>query len=422
MATDEAIIARLLAGVPVGPDAVDALAEPAREIARRVAGGNGNGPLVAFDSALADLVPDLAARQKFREDVFCADPYADPNAGNFVTEAAAKVAAQVKTLAQALAPRPRLPGVVQGILQSRSLSIWYGSPGNLKSNLLLDLCFAAATGAGWLPDLPGKGNDAGFAVTQCPALWLDIDNGEDVIAERLAAFARARSALAATPIHWLTFPNPPMLAVKGLPGLTAYALDIRAGVIVIDNLLRIAGVRDENASEIDGAMVNLRKLAEDTGAAVCLIHHKRKDSLGREGDSLRGHSSIEGGIDTAFLIKREDKQNTVAVKCTKARRKPVETFGALWTYTLADDGETLHEARFWRAEVQDPTARAFDDLKARCLQIITDAGDVGTTQSETVKLAMAKTERTVAALSDLVLSTQVTVERGAHGAKVYKLA
>jgi hypothetical protein len=208
------------------------------------------------------------------------------------------------------------------------------------------------------------------------------------------------------------------VASEGLPGLTAYALSIRAGLIVIDNLLRVAGVRDENASEIDAAMANLRKLSEATGAAVEAIHHRRKDTLGREGDSLRGHSSIEGAIDSAFLVKREDGADEITVKCTKARRKPIETFGALWTYELAADGETLHTARFWRAQVRDPKAEAEAELRARILRALAD-GPMNT--REILDMAGARKDSTLAALRALTLAREIKCETGAHGAKVYSL-
>jgi len=50
---------------------------------------------------------------------------------------------------------------------------------------------------------------------QSPTLWLDLDNGSEVLTERLAAFARCYQAPNDTPFYWLTFPNPPIAAVKG---------------------------------------------------------------------------------------------------------------------------------------------------------------------------------------------------------------
>ena len=327
-------------------------------------------------------------------------------------------AKQVYTLIDALAHHEKPRGIVSGILPARSLSIWYGSPGSLKSNLLIDMCLSVATGTDWLPDLPGKGNNIGYSVSQAPALLIDIDNGKDVIAERLAAFARARNTPAKAPIYWLTFPTPPLIASKGLLDLTAYAQHIGAGLIVIDNLLRVAGVRDENASEIDTAMTNLRKFAETTGAAVAVIHHRRKDTMGREGDSLRGHSSIEAAVDLVFLIKREDGTNEITVKCTKARRKPVETFGALWTYTLASDGETLQTARLWRAQVRDPKAEAEAKL---CECILTALADGAMNQTEITRTVGGNKANVITALSALIRIHQVKSDKGSRNATIYRL-
>ena len=415
MPVPEALVARILAGVPLDAAEIEAVPEPFRSIARRVVGANGNGPH-EFDKVLNELLPEVE-RAQFKQAVFSVDPYS----GTCITglsEAAAVYAAQFKKLADALAPRPRLPNIVEGILQPRSLSIWYGSPGSLKSNLLLDLCFSVAMGRPWLPDLPGAGPRRGFAVKPSPALWIDSDNGVEVLTERLAAFARGYQAPEDTPIYWLTFPNPPIAAAKGLPGLTDYALSVRAGVIVIDNLLRVAGVRDENSSEIDAAMLSLRKLAEVSGAAVCLIHHKRKDSLGREGDSLRGHSSIEGGVDSALLIKREDGSSAVIVKPTKSRRKPPETFGALWTFELADDGQSLHEARFWRSDPKDPEAEASAEVRRRILEALKN-GPIN--QGELAAVVGGAKARVIAEANALIMEGAVKRNKGKNNATIYQL-
>lgn len=73
--TPPATLARLLAGVPVEPGALDSLPDPERAIARRVA-ANGAGPAAAFEQALADLLPDERARDALRRAVFAEDPNA----------------------------------------------------------------------------------------------------------------------------------------------------------------------------------------------------------------------------------------------------------------------------------------------------------------------------------------------------------
>jgi hypothetical protein len=357
MTAEYLFIAKQLRGLPVDVAALDALAEPGRSIARRLVDVNGNGPEV-FKTALDELVKDPGQAQDFYRAVFAVDPLSEFGPGKTGTPSAA-YAGQSKTLAEAYAPRRRLPFVVEGLLPRRSLTLVFGAEGSLKSAMLADLCLSLATGTPWLSTLgtapPDKGIGTGFVVNPCTVLWVDADNGEDLTAERLAAFGRAYHAPNDAPVHWLSFPTPPIVAVKGLQDLTAHALEIGAGLIVIDNLLRIAGAKDENSSEMDTAMGNLRRLAEDTDAAVIVIHHRTKDRARDDGLTIRGHSSIPAAPDSIFLVNRPDDNgkpsDTITIKQTKARRKPVEPFAALWTYELGLDGETLQTARFWRADL-----------------------------------------------------------------------
>jgi hypothetical protein len=68
------VIARQLAGVPIEPTLLDALPDPARRIAQRIANANGAGPQAAFEQALAETVADEHERASFRRRVFAVDP------------------------------------------------------------------------------------------------------------------------------------------------------------------------------------------------------------------------------------------------------------------------------------------------------------------------------------------------------------
>jgi len=320
---------------------------------------------------LSSLLPGTMAGELRRAyaDVFRAF-LAGGTEPEIIEQAAQIYAGQAKTLQDAIAPRPRQGDVITGLLPERSLSIAFGQPGGHKTNVIADWLMGVASGQRIMPSLPGQGNDQGREVRQGPVLIVDVDNGEDVLAERLAAFMRGYDADASTPVHWLTFPTPPIMASKGMPALTAYAKSIGAVMVVFDNLLRVAGVRDENSSEMDVAMNNLKRFAEETNAAVVCIHHQRKPSgkgeTARAGATLRGHSSIEAAIDYAFLIEREEDTDTVMVRCTKSRRRGVAPFGAMFTYESTDDGN-LHKARFYRVEVMTAAQKKLDERKGKIL-------------------------------------------------------
>ncbi|MFM8320975.1 MAG: AAA family ATPase, partial [Chloroflexota bacterium] len=127
-----------------------------------------------------------------------------------------------------------------------------------------------------------------------------------------------------------------------------------AKLVVIDNLGQVSGDADENSGEMVSVMSSFRQLAEDTGAAIVLVHHQRKGNgiTGRAGDSLRGHSSIEAALDLALLIEREDQADTISIRATKVRGADVPPFSALFAYENDPAGE-LYTARFLGIYTED---------------------------------------------------------------------
>jgi hypothetical protein len=416
-----AVIARLWRGDPPIPAEIGALEAPYDAAARRMLSADSE----SRDAALREWLETFpeADRATYRQGIFDAFAASEPAAGTTANAGEGVFVAyqkQLHSLADAFAPSPSIPDLVSGILPTRSLTIVYGPPGSHKTNVLLDLSLAVATGQPWLPGLPGEGFLAGYAVNQAPVLWVDVDSGQDVLKERVAAFARAYAARAETPFSWLSFPMPPIQAAKGLEDFTVFAKAHAARLIVFDNLLRIAGVQDENSSAMDGPMAALRQLAEATDAAVVVIHHRRKQvQADRAGDTMRGHSSIESAIDAGLLVSRED--DIVRVKCTKARRKPIEDFAARWTFEHAEDEKTLQVARFFRAKDEGRQEAADAMLKLRILKVLRESGEP-LNKSIVVEKVGGRRTTAIKALEELAEDGQAKETSGRCGAIQYSLA
>lgn len=274
---------------------------------------------------------------------------------------------QVHNLADAMLPVPPAMHIVKGVVRSGSLNLWFGSPGSLKSALLMDMAMCVAAGLPWLGD--ELGDLPGFEVVQCPVLWVDIDNGRDTTHERIQAFARAHNVTLAD-FFWHSFPDPPLVAKNGLKSFVEHILDVDARLVLVDNLLRVAGVDDENSSKMDVAMTALKKCTELTGAALQIVHHKRKDSMGRDGDQIRGHSSIESSLDAGYMISRPEDQDVIAVKHVKIRKRRIDTFSAGFRYSHCADGETLHTARMVGIPPLDPNAERAAKLKGEIVAML----------------------------------------------------
>ena len=214
----------------------------------------------------------------------------------------------------------------------------------------MDLCFAVATGKPWLPSMPPDKACAGQNTVQTPVIWIDIDNGEDVVEERMRAFGSVYGADASTPFFYMPYPDIRAINSKYMTDLTQFIAKtgLVKPLIVMDTLLRAARVKDENSSEMDTVMYNIRKLAEDLKATLALISHSNKVNTGRAGNSLRGHSSIEGGVDAVFRVSRDGNSDIIEVTNEKSRRKPVDAFAARWTYDADPVSDELIQARFYR--------------------------------------------------------------------------
>lgn len=257
----------------------------------------------------------------------------------------------IKSYADALVPKPKVGYLVDKVLQQGSVSIWYGYPGSLKSLLVMDMAMAVALGVPWLPDMPPNPTVLGRKCVQSPIVWIDIDNGEDVVEERMRAIGSVYGADAGAPFYYMPYPSIKAVNERAMTDLTAFiaSTGLVKPFVIIDTLLRAARVKDENSSEMDTVMYNLRKMSEVLDATMALISHSNKVNAGRAGNALRGHSSIEGGVDYVFRVKRDGHSDTIEIENEKARRKPIEAFSARWTYTVDPVSDELETARFYNS-------------------------------------------------------------------------
>lgn len=288
---------------------------------------------------------------------------------------------QLRSLADAYAPRPPLHYVIQDLLPAPSLAVVYGGPGSLKSMLLADLATCVVAGERWLEPLPGKKANS-LAVSQTPVLWIDFDNGKRRTDERVEAFARARNLPADAPMHYVSMPNP-WLNAGQLPMMVELAklvCYLKARLVIVDNLGLITGDAEENSAAMAQVMGNLRWLCEEAECAVIVVHHQRKsggqnDKGIRKGETLRGHSSIEAALDLALLVERKEGSDSVVIIPTKVRGyRAFDFLGGMFTYAHHDGTTDMATARFWGEEALSADERERLTIHANVKAILRAAG------------------------------------------------
>lgn len=89
----------------------------------------------------------------------------------------------------------------------------------------------------------------------------------------------------------------------------------RPALIFIDTLAMAFPGLEENSAEAMGRVVAVSRLLTRWGAAVVLIHHDTKS----EGGTPRGHSILNGALDVALHVKRDDDLGIIRGKLTKNR-------------------------------------------------------------------------------------------------------
>jgi hypothetical protein len=329
------------------------------------------------------------------------------------------------TLADAFTPRAPLVFLVEGLIVEASLVILYGAPGILKSLILADLAVCVAAGLPWLSSLPGE-SGAARHVTRCPVMWLDFDNGTRRTHERFEAIGRAYGVPADIPLYYVSMPSPWLNAGDNAAILSLadriIAHDVK--LVILDNLSMIKGVVDENSDQMGPVMSHLRWLAEFTGAAIIVVHHQRKGNglIGRAGETLRGHGSIEAALDLALLIEREPGASLITIRSTKTRDVEVPPFGAQFTFGHKDGCTELAAARFYGVMVEDTTSD--NAIDRAIVEAVTQHHPImqrGLIDAVKAELPDVGLNRIKSRANLLVTAGKLSAATGAHRAKIYDL-
>jgi hypothetical protein len=287
----------------------------------------------------------------------------------------------IYSYAQIKEPRPPISYAIDKLLPENSVSIFYGYPGSGKSLICLDMMMAIATGKNFLPARPNsKVSYTGYKVLGSPVLWVDFDQGLDISFEREEAIGKSYQATDITPFFHVSMPDWKGSNTKSVDEMISHIKSlggIAPRVICIDTLLRFAGVPDENSSIMDQVMKSLRRIAEELHAAVIVISHSNKVNIGRAGNALRGHSSIEGGVDSVFRVSRDGNSDIIEIEQQKARRNPIDPFSARFTFEHKPGTDELEEARFYFEPVvtgSSPKQAKQKDIEETILNVLADSG------------------------------------------------
>lgn len=209
---------------------------------------------------------------------------------------AAVLRSKLLTVEQVKAMPPPEP-LIAGVLNRRKLAILWGKPGSGKSFVALDWGLSIATGAWWF----------GHEVTPGLVVYLAAE-GADGLGVRIDAWQNDRRIHNIGADQFQLLPNAVNLLDRQWgDALVEVAGDLKPALVIADTLARSMPGGDENGSRDTGIVIDTaNRVQQAAGATVLFVHHDT-----REGSNLRGHSSLDGAMDSSIEVKADGQNITI---------------------------------------------------------------------------------------------------------------
>lgn len=194
--------------------------------------------------------------------------------------------------------------LIEGYCSLDTIMTTFGRPGTAKTLIAMSMAFSISSGESWF----------GHEVKQGPALYIAAE-GLAGLGQRQRAWREICGYPSLDRMHWLPM-TVNLLDTTWVSALVRVVEDIAPLFVVIDTVARSMPGGDENSSTDMSALVSAAdRIREVSGATVNLVHHTPK-----EGSTPRGHSALEGAVDSALLLERNG--NLVTLTTYKQKDLP----------------------------------------------------------------------------------------------------
>ena len=261
-----------------------------------------------------------------------------------------------------LKPR-RIDWQISGLIEHGSFAVIFGPPEASKTFNVLDMGFSIASAK----DYHGRQVKPGAVV-------YIAGEGFNGLARRRKAWEIVHGIdLSDKPVFFSTMPAA-LLDMENLAAVMRAIDDTghQPALVILDTLARNYGPGDENStSDMTAFVAACDQIRMAYGCTVMVVHHTGHGEQGRS----RGSSVLQGAIDTAFKVSR-DESGVITVENAKMKdAQPPEPFAFKFrTVELGfdnDDGTEATSAVLWPCDMPSrPTAGPKGKNPAIALQML----------------------------------------------------
>lgn len=198
----------------------------------------------------------------------------------------------LETLPNVWQTEARVEWTIEKMFPAASVNLLSSESGTGKTWLAYAIAGAVSRGVPFI----------GLPVKQMPSLYIDGENPQGVVKERLTNLA-----IPETPnlYPWGGWHKDPPFGPEN-PNAEEFA-EATKGLMIWDSLIEFHTGDESSASETRKYMKGFRKLA-NLGATVIILHHAGKGQKSRQ---YRGSSDIKAAVDTAYTVEKMGALGTV---------------------------------------------------------------------------------------------------------------
>jgi hypothetical protein len=206
--------------------------------------------------------------------------------------------------------------LVEGLIPARSFGAIFGKPGSYKSFVALYLAAMVATGREAFGRKTGDGPQS--------VIYIAGEGGAG-LKRRRDALMRHYDLPADAPVYFIRAQLNLATTLEDRDALLAEirALNISPSLVIIDTFARAtAGIEENSAKDVGGAIAIFGSIEQETGAAVLIVHHSGKN----QDAGMRGSSALLAAVDCELhceKISPEGSQERVG-KLTLSKSKDSE--------------------------------------------------------------------------------------------------
>lgn len=284
-----------------------------------------------------------------------------------------------------LMSRPPPRWLVPGVLPDRGIFQLWGAPNVGKSFVAIDLALSVATGQQWM-EVPVEPRDV---------LYVAMEGSWD-LGQRIQAWAAQHGC---QPDRFFAVVESEVSLQDGVLVATVVDAAAEAGaspsLVIIDTLALALGGDENSTRDMSTAVRTLKRLSNELGALVGLVHHTGWDKS-RE----RGSSALRAAVDTAIECERG------RLRCSKQRS--AKYFDDIH-YQLLEVGGSAVPSR--TSALSYATSR-MGDRRDRILAFLTT--EPGANRS-TISKAVGGHAASIKAEIDLLISEGVLTEKPGTG-------